>query len=571
MGDLGERSRSQVLRGYLPQQTQDLKGGIYRVTQWSHAVPVTVDEAMVRRQLARQIAPFEAASNDSGIAVQLRAGASVEVIELPDEGGGVQVERFPRVWLCQACRRVAANPGRACRCGTKRWGQLHFVGVHTCGYVDEPRITRCPVHDDVQLVSPKSAKAQDIRFVCPTCQAETMKGLGFRRCPGCEQGTLIWNVHKARTVYAPHGSVIVNAPRPGQRSDLLAAGGGCRTLEWVVGGLQSRTVGEHRGRPSRTGLLETLQRQGLTPSLAADLADAAAARGEVEDGSTLRRLDGIPADLRQEIEDEAVDIAIALSDSRVRQDDISDSFKPEGYAGRYRAALEDAALHAVDLVEQFPVLTFMYGYTRGGADPAKSRLIPFRSKRGGFLLHGELSPTEAFYVQFDPVRVAGWLADRGFASMRGLDRPEDARLAILAEAEIPQPGRPVAPPTVGSEVTTLVHSMAHRFIRHTSAYAGIDRDALSEYLVPRHLGFFVYAAAKGDFVLGGLQALYEGDMDALLRSVRRGEYRCPLDPGCSRGTEACPACLHIGEPSCRGFNTMLSRSALFGSTGYWRG
>ena len=71
------------------------------------------------------------------------------------------------------------------------------------------------------------------------------------------------------------------------------------------------------------------------------------------------------------IEDEAVDIAIALSDSRVRQDDISDSFKPEGYAGRYRAALEDAALHAVDLVEQFPVLTFMYGYTRGGADPAK--------------------------------------------------------------------------------------------------------------------------------------------------------------------------------------------------------
>ena len=126
-----------------------------------------------------------------------------------------------------------------------------------------------------------------------------------------------------------------------------------------------------------------------------------------------------------------------------------------------------------------------------------------------------------------------------------------------------------ASPTVGSDVMTLVHTLSHRVIRQLAAFAGIDRDALSEYLVPRHLGFFVYAAARGDFVLGGLQAVYESDMPLLLRALRNNESRCPLDPGCSRGSGACSACLHLGEPSCRAFNTMLDRGSVFGPDGLW--
>ena len=76
---------------------------------------------------------------------------------------------------------------------------------------------------------------------------------------------------------------------------------------------------------------------------------------------------------------------------------------------------------------------------------------------------------------------------------------------------------------------------------------GIDRSALSELLVPLHLGIFVYAAAHGDFVLGGLQAVFETELDALLRTVAREDYRCPLDPGCMRVGGACMACLHWGN------------------------
>jgi hypothetical protein len=213
----------------------------------------------------------------------------------------------------------------------------------------------------------------------------------------------------------------------------------------------------------------------------------------------------------------------------------------------------------------------MYGYTRGGGDAVTSRLIPFRRPRGGYRLYGDLSETEALFFRLDPVRVAHWLIRRGH-TLPGFanddDDPHQARIAILESADIPLAGDELPIATVGSDALTLVHSYAHRFIRQTAVYAGIDRDALAEYLVPLHLGFFIYAAARGDFVLGGLQAVFETELSALISSVVDGEHRCALDPGCSRGAGACMACLHVGEPSCRHFNTYLNRAILFGRIGY---
>ena len=85
---------------------------------------------------------------------------------------------------------------------------------------------------------------------------------------------------------------------------------------------------------------------------------------------------------------------------------------------------------------------------------------------------------------------------------------------------------------------------------------------------PQHLGFFVYAAARGEFVLGGLQALFERSLEELLGDVLHGESQCALDPGCAKSGGACMACLHIGEPSCRYFNRFVGRQYLFGDRGY---
>ena len=166
-----------------------------------------------------------------------------------------------------------------------------------------------------------------------------------------------------------------------------------------------------------------------------------------------------------------------------------------------------------------------------------------------------------------PTRVADWLQRRGFA-LRPWDSEREARIAILEAVSIPRPGEPEDPGDPGSALLTLVHSYAHRFIRPAAVPAGTDRNALSELLVPLHLGFYVYAASSGDFVLGGLQAVFESDLHGLLAAVVHDEHRCPLDPGCLHSGGACMACLHLGEPWCRYYNRFLDRSTLHGPGGY---
>lgn len=575
MTELGTRSGSQILRTFLPQQTADLRGGIYRVREWTGAGAIVVDVETVRRRLVRELGVWRRAGMDNGMTADLMSGARIEVIEL-DDRRGVTVERWPEIWLCRDCRRIGKDRNRDCRCGHRRWGQLHFVGFHTCGAVHEPWIKRCPAHDDVMLVNPRSSRAADIKFVCPECQLELSKGLGFRHC-SCgdkDDPAVKWNVHKARTVYTPRGTVLVNPPRPERMKDLLVVGGGRRALSWVIDGMSVPTPHDMPGKQTRGEFIEDLVRKGMDSAFAEKMAAMAAEGGQLADDNGRDDIDVLSTSLREEAEHDAVDVAMAMSESRMSVADLLDAPVDEELRRRYReaypAALRRAGLAGIDLVEQFPVLNVMYGYTRGG-EPPKARLVPFRSPRGGYRLHGSLAETEAYFVRLDPARVADWLESRGHALSGWTVGDTDhrrARIAILQSAEIPPPGDEPDVATAGSDLLTLVHSYSHRFLRQTAVFAGIDRESLSEYLIPTHLGFFLYAVSRGDFVLGGLQAVFETELGALVDTFFDAEHRCALDPGCSRGAGACSACLHVGEPSCRHFNTYLDRKVLFGTAGY---
>lgn len=574
MTELGQRSASQILRTYLPMQTADLKGGIYRVKEWSGAHPIPVDPVLVRRRLLREIAGLEALGADNGMAQRLRANTPLDVVQL-DTDRGVTVERYPRVWLCAKCRRVGRTDTARCRCGERAWTQLQFVGFHTCGAVAEPWIARCATHDDTQMIGTKSAKASDIRFVCPECHQQTQQGLGFNRKCVCGQGTIIWNVHKARSVYAPRGMSWINPAQPERVRELTDRGGPASALAWVLSGMSTTRPDALAPTVSRTEFVADLVGKGVDQTIAEMAADQAAAKGTFDrPGAGLT--DQLTPEALDEAQHEATEIAMALWEGRTQTTDlVTASPSPhltDLYENAYPAAIARTGLAAVDFVDRFPVLTAMYGYTRGGDDSGTpAQLVPFAHPKAGYRLHGELAETEALHVRLDPRRVAGWLTARGH-TLTGYDPTSSddsaARAAILREARIPGPGDQVPTPTVGSDLLTLIHTLAHRMIRLTAVFAGIDRDALSEYLTPLHLGFFLYAAARGGFVLGGLQAVYETELDNLLDTVVQAEHRCPLDPGCSRGAGACTACLHLGEPSCRWFNSNLDRSLLFGEGGY---
>jgi hypothetical protein len=563
-----DRSPSQILFNLLPGQTADLEGRIWKVQEWRDPEPLLIDEGSIRRRLLSAMHPWSSAvpRRDAFVAQELFDGHPLEVVTL-NRSRGVTVDSWPDVYLCQQCRRVGGSSTRNCRCGARRWSQLPFVGYHECGYMTAPWIPRCQAHDDVQMNSPGTAQARDLRFTCPTCNRELLKGLGAGRpCRGCGNSGISFTVHRAASVYTSHGFTMVTPARPDQLQELNAIGGAAHCLDWVLDGMPGDRP---QAAPRSAGtLFEQMIAMGLSEQAARAAVVAAEGAGQEFGGEGAAS--SLPADKLDESRDDALDIAVSVYNGRVTTDALaqySSSAELKTHFERdYRASIVKAGLESVDLVDRFPVLRGVFGYSRDASSP-QSRLVTFRGKRGAFRVYADRTETEALFLKLDPILVSAWLHRRGLISSSPTT-PAAARLAILAAADIPQRGDEVTQETVGSAVLTLLHSFTHRLIRTAAVYAGIDRDALSEYLVPRHLAAFVYAGSRGDFVLGGLQAVFENDLDDLLDAMVASETRCPLDPGCQRGAGACPACLHLGEPSCGYYNRFLDRRTLTGRAGY---
>lgn len=563
-----KRSLSQVVFRFLPEQTVDLAGAIWRVDRWVQPRTLQVDVDVVRAELLRAIFRYTANGRDGDLADRLRRQEPIHVVTPnDDDDAGVAVVPFPENYRCARCGRIESSNGQTCKCGADAWKQLQFVAYHQCGKLDTPWIPRCSEHKQVRVDFPRTTATQDLHFECPVCKVEIVRGFRFLRCE-CGNGTLSYNVHRAAVVYTAHSTVIVNPPSQNVATTFKSDAAVRQTLAWLLGGMvEDDPLG---GRPTVDSLVADLVAKGIPEETARKMAELAASE-EPATVSTEDPLEDVVlgASERQEAEEAALRLAYATAGGRRRVEDLSAGAPPDArvrYERLYPAAVQRANLEAVELLDDFPVLNAVYGYTRGG-DSADSVLRPFPAGGGAIRIHGQLAHTEGLLFRLDPMRVGAWLHARGLLSTVPPSAAE-VRLAVLRESQIPRPGEELDAPTFGSEVLTLVHSYAHRVLRRISAFAGIDRDSLSEYLIPLHLSFVVYASTRGDFVLGGLQALFEHDLDKALDDVVEGEHRCPLDPGCAKHGSACVACLHVGEPSCRFFNGFLGRDVLFGSAGY---
>lgn len=559
-----ERGASQILFGLLPGQTADLEGRIWRVASWVEPVQVPLDPETVRNALHSAIAPWALAGTDDGMAAELRARAPIEVVRLNMERG-VLVEPFPQQWRCKTCGRLERSRASACRsCRSTRWAQLHFVAYHVCGAAREPFVPRCQTHHAVAVRLPGTATARELYFFCPDCRRTLSQGFPFQAC-ACGQGGMNVTVHRAAVVFSPRFAVLVNPPNPAIAARFRAGGGGARALEWVLDGMAGDDPTE--GTQTVAGLVETLRQAGLSEDTAAELARQAAERGEVteSDGGALVTL---PEATRDRAQEEALSLASAASGGRTRVEEMIEGTTPPLrtlYEGAYREAMARARLAGVELLSNFPVATLAFGYTRFDMNPGAARLVAFRN-RGRLRAFGSLARTEALLFRLDPVAVHTYLTSRGH-DLGSADSARAARLALLRRVDIPWPTQE-RPQPLGRAVVTLLHSYAHRAIRRLAAFSGIERDALAEYVLPHHLSFVVYAASRGDFVLGGLQAVFERELNRFLDDFVGAESRCPLDPGCRSGGGACMACLHLGEPSCRWYNRFLDRAVLFGPDGF---
>lgn len=566
-----QRSSSQILFGFLPGQTVDVKGGIWKVKEWRAPRQLgMIDTKSLIKQLKRAAAAWRTPPKDGGYCTDLDKGHNVLVLAL-DRSNGVLLEPYPPVWYCKSCRRLHNSKINRCACGSQAGkSQLHFVAYHdACGAMKPPRIPRCPQHKESRINFPGTANAREISFNCPKAGC-TWKENGFpHTLCGCGgQGGLTINVHRSSSVFTPRNVVIVNPPKQDDVRSLHDKGGPPKALSWVLDGMRQQSV--HHAPPTASSLRRQLANQDLPEAVVEQMVNSAIASGSL--ASDEHGLEDIAEAARIEAEDEAFAIALAAASSRRRVEDLvaataADSELGMLYRSDYAGSLKRAGFDAVELMDKFPVLTGHFGFTRGDPTPGASKLVTYKDKRGDYVVYGDLIQTEALFFRLSPQKVAHWLTRRGHA-LKAFKNDREARVSILSCAQIPVPGAE-RQGTAGEDVLSLVHSLCHRVIRVLSVRAGIERSGLSEYLVPLHLGFYVYAAVRGDFVLGGLQAVFESELHDVLDDILNAEHRCALDPGCSSGAGACMSCLHLGEPSCRYWNTFLNRTDLFGARGFY--
>ncbi|WP_020519352.1 hypothetical protein [Catelliglobosispora koreensis] len=567
-----KRSGTQVLFGFLPEQTADLQGRIWKTVDWRDPKKVDVDETAIRRRLEEEIYGW----NKDRSAIATLNAVDLEVVEI-NGGRGVKVERFPNVFVCRSsnCRRVENRDDRDCRCGQKRWEQVHFVGYHECGRLEQPLVPRCQQHDQVRMDFQPTIDASKIRFICPVCSKLLRQGFGFRRCPcgrkwdGRESEFMAYNVHRSTSVYTPQSFVLINPGTSKKLAEITESGGPRRALTWVLGGMAER---HPSGRMHTAGsLVDQLVATGIERSIAEQMASVASGAGQLAGEDDLGLMATAPVERIHEAERAAVDIAVATFEGRSRIAELDRHGVPEQirrtYRDDYPAAVARAGLDTVELADRFPVMRAVYGFTRGGSTPGQVNLNLFSSKKGRRVF-ADPQQSEALMFRLDPLRVGRWMRARGHAIPETADK-KAARAALAANISLPNRFDDPSIVNPGVDLLTLIHSYAHRVIRQLSVFAGVDRESLGEYLLPTHGVFFVFAAARGDFVLGGLQAVFENDLHTFLHAVVNAEHRCPLDPACERNGGACVACTHLGEPVCGHFNNYLGRDALFGPAGYF--
>jgi hypothetical protein len=555
------RGLSQILFGFLPDQTVDLSGRVWRVRRWVLPNHLEVDRETVRRELIRAIKPWTVTGKDGRLAEDLFRGLPLHVLEV-NEHRGAEVEQFPKVFRCRTCSRLERQDDRRCACGEKVWVQWHFVSYHDCGYLGPPRFLRCDVHGQVRVQLSGTASSRDLRFECPICHKQLHKGFFMgARCDNCDADTpLRHDVHRAAQVYSAKTLTIVNPPDATTAAVLRDPTAAAAKLDWVLKGLP---IDIADAGPSVETVVAGLVAAGLPEPAARQEAERMAVEGTLGGGGPLERVE-LTADRLADAQEAALRLWLATSGGRRTIDDLgagASTRQLEVFATAYPEAVRACGLEAVELLDDFPVLTCRYGYTRGPSTPGQATLRRYSTRDGAIAVHGQLARTEGLLFRLDPVAVASWLQRRGHLDHVPSDSVE-ARARILELAPIPD-AFDEEDGGAGSDVLTLVHSLSHRLVRRVATLAGIDRDAIAEYLIPEHLSFVLYAATRGDFVMGGMQALFENDLHLALSEVAHGESRCALDPGCRNHGRACVACIHLGESSCRHFNRFLDRDVLF--------
>lgn len=264
--------------------------------------------------------------------------------------------------------------------------------------------------------------------------------------------------------------------------------------------------------------------------------------------------------------------AHSLSDLRERAE--MDTLYDRQKVDEFLDLRDELGVKELRLMENFPITTAVYGYSRLSFNPdGETELNSFSGERGNEI-YAQTAEAEAVQVTLDLPTVYTWLQSHPFVDTDSVEDPDDTyelrrwflqQISSEDESLFPFHDDVARRPAVKHAVLTLMHSYAHTLINGIDALSGYSRDSLVEYHLPRSLSFVVYKRSDTDFSLGAIFTLIEDRFDELVEQVRQESQDCMYDPVCaSDDGHACEGCLYLSNLSCQYGNNTLSRALLFG-------
>ncbi len=620
------RGLGQVLFNYLPDATFDYDRGSCICKVAEVHIDTDIEEKIDKRRILEEIREYiRPWGEHSTLKIADTFNPKLFAFGTPQ---GVLFNVYPLTFECRKCRSAFSYPdpkqflsksgNRTCRFCGGRLIQIYHVLVHHCGNIKALWVPTCPNHgvspSRVVLDFRESQTARDFRWVCKDCNTE-LRPIN-RTCEFCKQepgaeekgeepasrrSTMMRAIpHRANAAYYSHHITKVNVGTEDVRS-LLTHPDRARILvesylrdsyttsellEGVDVGKDPQESMAQQVRQMASGLPDGPERKKLL--------DAAEAMERLAAGRKESPGDSTKYGLSDETFNELFEYVKLRGTRKFRGlDEVREEAERRrpgcGASFDYVSDLyRGAGIKEIRLIENFPILTAVFGYTRVSFEPEsrmgdevlKTRFNKFQALRGEKKSLNDKTPvfvraaeTEAIFLRIAPLRLLQWLESMFPGKVDPFPSTEqDARLWMLVNVG----GVDRFVTREGMNETTkavfgLIHTMSHMFIRTASSLAGIDRTGLAEYLFPR-IGAAVIYNSNTMFNLGGLTTLYEEELLALIEKTKLDPFtrQCVYDPVCrEQWNSSCHACMHLGEMACSYFNRGMSREYLFGPKGFW--
>jgi len=223
------------------------------------------------------------------------------------------------------------------------------------------------------------------------------------------------------------------------------------------------------------------------------------------------------------------------------------------------------------------IVNAAYGYTRRTSNPQNSdngrilKLKPF-FQNSIYNIFTSILDTEGILVEFDRLRIIQWLIDNEIIDDPQIKDDNEAKVWFMNHIDLTQISRFSDITYSNNDVNrttkfvyTLIHTIAHMLLKSAGLISGLDKDSLSELILPTVPSIFIYSTSIQGMTLGSLSGLFEQSYKYFL-DLAMNEYEvCTFDPICSENhNSSCFACTQVSDVSCEHFNKDLSRVFLYG-------